>query len=70
MKIPKTISKNNREYIFEKQMNKNVFLYKEKKCGYKECFNRQELGLITEKTNMISIARKRRKCKNIKGGYK
>ncbi len=30
MKIPKTISKNNREYIFEKQIKNNVFLYKEK----------------------------------------
>ncbi len=58
MKIPKTISKNNREYIFEKQINNNVFLYKEKICGYKECFTKFDLGLITEKENMITTARK------------
>ena len=48
MKIPKTISKNNREYIFEKQINNNVFLYKEKICGYKECFTKFDLGLVKE----------------------
>lgn len=58
MKIPKTISKNNREYIFEKQINNNVFLYKEKICGYKECFTKFDLGLITETGNMISTAKK------------
>lgn len=58
MKIPKTIKKNNREYIFEKQINNNVFLYKEKICGYKECFTKFDLGLITEKGNMISTAKK------------
>ena len=36
MKIPKIISKKNRKYIFEKQINNNVFLYKEKIYGYKE----------------------------------
>ena len=58
MKIPKTINKNSREYIFEKQINKNVFLYKEKTCGYKECFTKFDLGLITETGNMISTAKK------------
>ena len=58
MKIPKKINKNNQEYIFEKQVNKNVFLYKEKTCGYKECFTKFDLGLITEKGNMISTAKK------------
>lgn len=58
MKIPKTINKNNREYIFEKQINKNVFLYKEKTCGYKECFTKFDLGLITESKNIISTAKK------------
>lgn len=63
MKIPKTINKNNREYIFEKQINKNVFLYKEKTCGYKECFTKFDLGLITETGNMISTAKK---CGSVK----
>ena len=63
MKIPKTINKNNREYIFEKQINKNVFLYKEKTCGYKECFTKFDLLLITEKGNMISTAKK---CGSVK----
>ena len=63
MKIPKTINKNNREYIFEKQINKNVFLYKEKTCGYKECFTKFDLGLITETGNMISTAKK---CESVK----
>ena len=58
MKIPKTINKNNREYIFEKQINNNVFLYKEKIYGYKECFTKFDLGLITEKRNIISTAKK------------
>jgi len=48
MKIPKVISKNNHEYIFEKQVNDNIFLYKEMLYGYKECFNKHDLGLIKE----------------------
>ncbi len=63
MKIPKTINKNNREYIFEKQINNNVFLYKEKIYGYKECFTKFDLGLITETGNMISTAKK---CGSVK----
>lgn len=58
MKIPKIISKKNRKFIFEKQINNNVFLYKEKICGYKECFTKFDLGVITEKENMISTAKK------------
>ena len=33
-------------------------LYKEKICGYKECFTKFDLGLITETGNMISTAKK------------
>lgn len=43
MRIPKIISKNNREYIFVKQCNENLFLYKEMLYGYKECFLLQDL---------------------------
>lgn len=48
MKIPKIISKNNHEYIFEKQCNSNMFLYRDMLYGYKECFTRYELGLVKE----------------------
>ncbi len=49
MKIPKVISKNNHEYIFVKQVNKNVFLYKDLMYGYNECFSPHDLGLVKEK---------------------
>ena len=45
MKIAKIISKNNHEYILEKEY-KNFILYKDMLTGTYECFNRQELGLI------------------------
>lgn len=47
MKIPKTIIKNNREYIFEK-IYPNFIMYKDKTTGVKTNFTRQELGLIKE----------------------
>ena len=49
MKIPKIISKNGHEYILEKQVNENVFLYKEMVYGYKECISLYDLGLVKEK---------------------
>lgn len=49
MKIPKIISKDNHEFILQKQCNDNMFLYKDMLYGYKECFTKYELGLI-EKT--------------------
>lgn len=49
MKIPKIISKNNHEYIFVKQVNKNVFLYKDLIYGYNECFTKFDLDLVKEK---------------------
>ena len=58
MRMQKMIRKNNREYIFEKRINNKVFLYREKTCGYKECFTKFDLGLITERKNMISTAKK------------
>lgn len=45
MKIPKIISKNNHEYILEKEYP-NFIMYKDMITGAKECFKRQELGLI------------------------
>ena len=47
MKIPKYINKNNRKYIFEK-IYPNYIMYRDMLLGTKECFNRQELGLIKE----------------------
>lgn len=47
MKIPKTIRKNNHKYIFVK-IYKNFIMYEDKITHTKECFNRQELGLIKE----------------------
>lgn len=48
MRIPKIISKNNHEYIFVKQVNKNLFLYKDMLYGYSECFTKFDLGLVKE----------------------
>ncbi len=45
MKIPKIISKNNHEYILEKEYP-NFIMYRDMLTGVKECFNRHELGLI------------------------
>lgn len=47
MKIPKIISKNNHEYIFVKEYE-NFIMYEDMLTHIKECFNRQELGLIKE----------------------
>lgn len=52
MRIPKVISKNNHEYIFEKQCNENMFLYREMLYGYKECFTKFDLDLI-KKTPVV-----------------
>ena len=45
MKIPKIISKDNHEYIFVKEY-KNFIMYEDMLTHCKECFSRQELGLI------------------------
>ncbi len=47
MKIPKIISKNNHEYILVKEY-KNFIMYEDMITHIKECFNRQELGLVKE----------------------
>ena len=48
MRIPKIISKNNHEYIFVKQCNDNLFLYKDMLYHYKETFTKHDLGLVKE----------------------
>lgn len=58
MKIPKVISKNGHEYILVAKCNENLYLYKDLLYGYKETFTKFDLGLITEKENMIITARK------------
>lgn len=47
MKISKIISKNNHEYILVKEY-KNFIMYEDMITHSKECFNRQELGLVKE----------------------
>ena len=45
MRIPQIISKNNHEYIFVKEYP-NFVMYEDMITHCKECFSRQELGLI------------------------
>lgn len=54
-KIPKIISKNNREYIFEKEYP-NFLMYKDMITGVKECFNRQELNLMQKQKKIYNIS--------------
>lgn len=54
MKIPKILKRENRKYIFVK-CYKNYVLYEETSTGIKECFNRNELGLIQEKEKTRKI---------------
>lgn len=51
MKIPKIISKNNREYILVKEYP-NFIIYKDMITGVKANFKRQELGLV-KSTNIM-----------------
>ena len=46
-KIPKIISKKGHEYIFVKEYP-NFIMYEDMVTKAKECFNRQELGLVKE----------------------
>lgn len=47
MRIPKIISKNNREYILVKEYDTYV-RYKDMMTEFNECFHKQELGLVKE----------------------
>lgn len=51
MKIPKIISKNNREYILVKEYP-NFIMYKDMITGVKHCLKKQELGLV-KPTNIM-----------------
>lgn len=53
MKIPGKIIKNNRTYIYQEQCNDNLFLYKEEKTGFRECFLKQDL--INLKNERVKI---------------
>ena len=52
MKIPKVISKNGHEYILVKEY-KNFIMYEDMITHSKECFNRQELGLVKEQIKEV-----------------
>lgn len=56
MRIPKIISKNNHEYILEKEYP-NFIMYKDMITGAKENFKRQELGLV-KPTNIMKGIKK------------
>ncbi len=56
MKIPKIISKNGQEYIFEKEYT-NFILYKNMLTKAYECFTKYDLGLI-KKQPQIRYANK------------
>lgn len=55
MKIPKIISKNGQEYIFEKEYT-NFILYKNMLTGANECFSRYDLGMIKKKGRVYNIS--------------
>lgn len=63
MKIPKIVKKNKHEYIFVKQINNNVFLYKNEEYGYNECFTRFDLGMIKEIISPAKLSIKPEKVK-------
>jgi len=48
MDIPKIFKDKGKKYKFVKEYS-NYVLYEEMKIKYKECFNKQDLGLIEEK---------------------
>ncbi len=48
MDIPKIFKKKRKKYKYVKEYS-NYVLYEEMKIKYKECFNKQDLGLIEEK---------------------
>ena len=47
MKIPKIVRKNGRKYKYVKSYT-NYILYEDTETGIRECFNRQDLGLIKD----------------------
>lgn len=61
MRIPKVISRNNREYIFVKEYP-NFISYKDMIIGVREDFTYYDLGLVKE----VEVRPKLRKNMNIK----
>ena len=55
MKIPKVIEKNNKKYMFIKEYD-NFVLYEEMWFGIKECFHKQELGLIEKQERITNLS--------------
>lgn len=55
MTIPQKIFKNNRNYIFVKQINRKLFLYKTEKNGFRECFSLYDLGLTPKRKNEYKL---------------
>lgn len=62
MKIPKIISKNNREYILVKEYP-NFIMYKDMITGVKHCFKKQDLGLVKPTNIMRGVKRNPDKVK-------
>lgn len=55
MRIPKVIGKNNRQYIFVKEYDDFV-LYEDMLTMIKECFHKQELGLIEKQERVTNLS--------------
>lgn len=48
LEIPKIIQKGSNTFEFERKIKDNMYLYREKKCGYTTTFCNHELGLVKE----------------------
>lgn len=55
MRIPKIIGENNRQYIFVKEYD-DFILYEDMLTRIKECFNKQELGLIEKQGRVTNLS--------------
>lgn len=60
MKIPKYIWKGKNKFAYEKQINESLYLYKNCKYGYKECFSLFDLGLVKQTIEILQTEKKRR----------
>lgn len=62
MKIPKIITSNGNQFIFVKEYP-NFIMYKDMLTGVKECFTRQELGLVRDTGIMKGFKKNPQKVK-------
>lgn len=46
MGIPKIIHKGKNTYEFERKIKDNMYLYREKECGYTTTFCNHDLGIV------------------------